>query len=113
MSLNYQIIGKRLRRYRKKQHLSQLTIAERIGKSPSYLSYLESGSKHPSLETLVNIINVLGVSADMVLAENVRANRMVASSEFQQILSDCSEKEVRILLAVVRDLKRILRENKE
>ena len=64
MSLNYQIIGKRLRRYRKKQHLSQLTIAERIGKSPSYLSYLESGSKHPSLETLVNIINVLGASAD-------------------------------------------------
>lgn len=111
MSLNYQIIGRRIRNYRKQRHLSQVFVAERIGRSPSYMSYLESGAKHPSLETLVDIINILGVSADMVLAENVRANRMVASAEFQELLADCSEQEVRILLGIARELKHILRDN--
>lgn len=36
MSLNYQVIGRRIRNYRQQRNLSQATIAEKINLSGSY-----------------------------------------------------------------------------
>lgn len=47
MYLNYQTIGKRIRLLRKQQHLSQLTLAEMVDKSPTYISLVENGQKRP------------------------------------------------------------------
>lgn len=35
----------------------------------NYIGMVERGEKIPSLETFINILNALGVSADMVLSE--------------------------------------------
>ena len=48
MYLNYQAIGKRIRLLRKQQHLSQMTLAEMVNKSPTYISLVENGQKGPS-----------------------------------------------------------------
>lgn len=118
MALNYRIIGSRIRFFRRQRNLSQGDIAERIEKSPSYISYLETGSKHASLETLVDIANILRISTDMLLADNLRVDKQHAFSlhsgeEFQQLLSDCSQRDQRILLETAKELKRILSENSE
>ena len=49
MYLDYQTIGKRIRLLRKQQHLSQMTLAEMVDKSPTYISLVENGQKGPSL----------------------------------------------------------------
>ena len=65
MSLNYHVIGQRIRNYRRQRNLSQNNVAEGINKSTTYISYLESGIKHPSLETLVDLANLFGITADI------------------------------------------------
>ena len=109
MSLNYHIIGKRIRNYRQQRNLSQNSVAERIEKSATYISYIESGLKHPSLETLVDLANLLGVTTDMLLGENLEHTRLVMEVEYQQILHDCTDQEKRFLLEATRALKQIMR----
>ena len=62
MSLNYKSIGKHIREIRQRNNLSQAMLSELVDKTPSYISYIESGIKSMSLDTFVLIANALEVS---------------------------------------------------
>ena len=44
-------------------------LAEKTDLTTNYIGMIERGEKIPSLETFINILNSLGVSADMVLSD--------------------------------------------
>lgn len=90
MSLNYKVIGKHIREVRQHNHLSQAMLSELVDKTPSYISYIESGIKSMSLDTFVLIANALGVSPDRLLMEQVTSTERCASEEIALLLSDCS-----------------------
>ena len=113
MKLNYLNIGRRIKIYRKRRGFTQNQLAELVGKSTVYISYLESGVKGLSLETLVDIANALNLTADALLAGNVHNNRAQMSEDFKELLSDCTSKERRILLDSAFALKEIIREHSE
>ena len=73
-------IGRNIRKYRQAKKLRQEDLAEQVGLSTNYIGALERGEKIPSLETLVEILNVLGVSADMVLCDVLRMGYEVKNS---------------------------------
>ena len=112
MNLNYQTIGKRIRLLRTQQHLSQMTLAEMVDKSPTYISLVENGVKGPSLETLIDVANALKVTTDVLLAEYLEHNTATAKSELSSILDGCSEHEKRVIIESARSLKQILRETR-
>ena len=112
MHLNYQTIGKRIRLLRKQQHLSQMTLAEMVDKSPTYISLVENGQKGPSLETLIDVANALKVTMDVLLAEYLEQNTAAAGVELSAIIEDCSEYEKRVIIDSARSLKQVLREAK-
>ena len=60
-------IGKNIRNFRRSKKMRQEDLAEKTGLSTNYIGSLERGEKVPSLETFIEIANVLGVSADMLL----------------------------------------------
>ena len=113
MGLNYCAIGQRIREIRKNNQLSQAMLSELIDKSPTYVSYIESGSKSMSLETFVQIANALEIPADLLLTEQVKGSSMVASQEITMILTDCSAYERFIIIDTVKTLKEALREHKD
>ena len=108
MHLNYETIGKRIRLLRKQQHLSQMELAEMVDKSPTYISLVENGQKGPSLETLVDVANVLKVTMDVLLSEFLEHNKAAVGAE----LDDCSEYEKRVIIDGARSLKQVLRESR-
>ena len=112
MSLDYQLIGRRIRMYRKQKNISQFALAERIDKSPTFISNLETGVKGTSLETLVAIANSLGVTTDSLLADHLTNNTVLLENEYGAMLDGCSDYEKRILIANTQSLKRILKENR-
>ena len=57
--MNLNSIGKNIRKYRTAKGLRQEDIAERAGLSTNYVGMIERGEKIPSLETFINIINVV------------------------------------------------------
>lgn len=62
-------IGKNIREFREIKKLRQEDLAEKTDLTTNYIGMIERGEKIPSLETFINILNSLGVSADMVLSD--------------------------------------------
>lgn len=62
-------IGKSIRKFREIKKLRQEDLAEKTDLTTNYIGMIERGEKIPSLETFINILNSLGVSADMVLSD--------------------------------------------
>lgn len=77
MPLNNYAFGKSIRYFRKKRGLSQSYLSELIDKSPSYISYVESGLRCISLDTLVDIANALNVTADILLKDSLDNSSMI------------------------------------
>lgn len=62
-------IGKNIRKFREIKKLRQEDLAKKTDLTTNYIGMIERGEKIPSLETFINILNSLGVSADMVLSD--------------------------------------------
>lgn len=55
-------IGNKLRNLRRQKNLTQEELAERTDLSKGYISQIESQHASPSMETFLNILEVLGTS---------------------------------------------------
>jgi len=110
MKLNYLAIGERIKILRKQHNLSQQTLSEMIGKTPTYISRLESGTRGASIDTIIEIGNALMISTDSLLAEYLWHKEELLNDEFAKLLNDCSEYERRIIIGMARSLKAVLRE---
>lgn len=114
MTLNYVLIGKRIKNVRLAKGLSQSALAEVSGVSNQTICYIETGLKCPSLETLVALANSLSVTADELLGENLlicRTTGTFADQEILDVFQTCSAYERRILIDNARHLKTLLHEN--
>ena len=83
-------IGKNIRKYRLMKKLRQEDLAEKADLSINYVGAIERGEKTPSLESLIAIINALGVSADMILADVLDNGYVVKDSLLAQKLDKLS-----------------------
>lgn len=61
------LVGSRLKEARKKQKLSQEALGKMLGLSKSAICLYESEKRNPSLETVIELIYILGVSSDYLL----------------------------------------------
>lgn len=113
MALNYISIGQKIKAIRKRRGLSQLTLSELIGRSPTYVSYIECGTKSMSLDTFILLVNALNTTADELLIDNLDNTIKVTNHQFATLISDCSDYERRILLDVTMSTKKSLRENRQ
>ena len=61
-----QTIGKNIRTIRLSRGITQEVMAEKLNKSINFISLLEKGSSGASLQTLVDICNILQVDANSI-----------------------------------------------
>jgi transcriptional regulator with XRE-family HTH domain len=66
--VNPELVGARLRGFRKRNGLTIRQLAARLDVSPSMISQIETGKTQPSVRTLYAIVSELGVSLDEVFA---------------------------------------------
>jgi DNA-binding XRE family transcriptional regulator len=57
--------GQILEDARKKAHITQAELAERIGADKSYISRIEKGKTEPKVSTFYRIANALGLSVEL------------------------------------------------
>ena len=67
--MDYSIIGKNIRKVRKAKKMRQDELAEQTNLSTNYIGAVERNERIPSIETFISILNVLEVSADVILQE--------------------------------------------
>ena len=111
MSINYMKIGKRIQDNRKHRGLSQMTLSEIIDCSPGFISYIENGVRKMSLETFIAIANALNASADELLVDCIDNTIMAYNHAFAELISDCSDFEIKVLVDVATAAKESLRKH--
>lgn len=112
MTLNIYALGQQIQIIRKKKGLSQNALSEMVDKSPTYLSYIETGSKRMSMDTFVDIVNALNTTADELLKDSLKNTTFITNTGFAVILDDCTAYEQRVLYDLLASCKQILRTNK-
>ena len=108
MAINYDELGKRISYFRARKGFSQETLGERIGVNNKHISNIEIGKSRPSLESLVEIANALGISADDLLVDSLEHSVSTADSDLHRMLLECNEMVEKILTRRVTELKAIL-----
>lgn len=111
MELDYNAIGKRIKIARIQKDMTQEKLAEAIELSPTHLSNIERGNGKVSLTTLVNIANILGVTVDNLLCDNVIKCKPEFEKDIQLLLNDCDDYEIRIIKDMIAFLIRTLRKD--
>ncbi|MBR3143066.1 MAG: helix-turn-helix transcriptional regulator [Clostridiales bacterium] len=110
MPIDNKSIGRNIKHYRNVKGLSQEELANLVFVSSTHISYLETGTKFPSLELLLLIANALDVSADDLLAENLIHTSSNVGKELHTVLQNCSPKEKELIIRVVMFLKDLFSE---
>lgn len=69
--MDYQALGKRVRKQRLLSDMTQEDLAEAAGISCSFVGHIERGEKKASLETLIALCNAMQVSPNVLLQDSL------------------------------------------
>lgn len=69
--MDYVDLGRRIRVRRQHLGLTQEQLAKEMGVSTSFMGHIERGTRKASLETLVQLANVMDVSIDGLLSASL------------------------------------------
>lgn len=86
--MDYKRLGERIREERRHLNLTQAQLAEDIDISDTYMGAIERGERSLTLDTLVRLVNRLGVTVDYMLSDSVADNDSNIMEQFKQII-DC------------------------
>ena len=111
MSLNFKLIGRRIKEVRTSKRMSQAELAEQIDMSVPYISHIETATKQASLTTLVLIANTLGVTADTLLIGNQINDKAEYHLVMTHLIDDCNSEESRFIYEMASAAKSSLRNN--
>lgn len=101
--MDYVVMGKRIRIFRKQQGLTQATLAKKVGISTSFMGHIERGSRVASLETLLSLSDVLNVSLDV----------LVTGAGPEPINNPANNASVNYKMRLLNDVLRVLDEHSE
>ena len=100
--MDYKRLGKRIREERKRLNLTQAELAESIDISDTYMGSIERGERSLTLDTLVRLVNRLGVTVDYMLADSVSDNDSNIMEQFKQIMYGQSLERKQMAINVLR-----------
>lgn len=111
MAFDYEQLGNRIRKLRKNKKITQEKMAEQIGLTSAQIYNIESAKSRPSVESLINMSDVLKVPVDELLFGYIRyTNEDPYEKELSDIISDCSNNEKHVIVESSRTLRNLLKE---
>lgn len=102
--MDYCKIGEKIRKFRKAKGLSQEQLAEIVDVSVTHISHIETGNTKLSLSVFLDIANALEVQANDLLNDEI-SGRNVAMNELSEIFDSCTEKQIRIIVEIIKSMK--------
>lgn len=102
--MDYKRLGERIREERKRLNLTQAQLAEAIDISDTYMGAIERGERSLTLDTLVRLVNRLGVTVDYMLSDSVSDNDSNIMEQFKQITDGQSLERKQMAINVLRTI---------
>lgn len=105
-------LGNRIRQVRTERKMSQMELAEACGISVPYVSDIERGKKCFSVDILLRIALAMQISTDWLLRLDIPQTNYAYNTEAADLLKDCSQDEVALLLDLMSSMKQIIRKRR-
>ena len=102
--MDYKRLGKRIREERLKLNLTQAQLAEDIDISDTYMGAIERGERSLTLDTLVRLVNRLGVTVDYMLSDAVSDSDSNIMEQMKQIMDGHPLERKQMAVNVLRTL---------
>ena len=100
--MDYKRLGERIREERLRLHLTQAQLAESVDISDTYMGAIERGERSLTLDTLVRLVNRLGVTVDYLLADSVADSDANIMEQFKQIMDNQPMERKQMAINVLR-----------
>lgn len=82
--MDYKKLGENVRKYRLQSGLKQEELSVKVGCTASHIGKIENARTKPSLELVVDIATVLGVTPDSLLTDAVDAPELIYLKELER-----------------------------
>jgi len=106
LTLDYYVIGSRIRQYRQELDITQEDLALQINTSTAYISNIERGLKKPSLQKLVEIADAMHVTVNDFIYVCPYTSYPSYDRELEYLLSTYTlEKQRRITKSIAEIIK--------
>ena len=97
MSVDYKLIGSRIKLYRKNKKLTQEKLAEMLNISVGYISKVERGIEHPNLEMLSNIAESVNCDIAHLVSESTISQTEYLDDDFRELFDKLYPDQKRML----------------
>lgn len=100
------VIGERIRTYRKKLNYSQEELAHKAGLHPTYIGQLERGEKNPTIETIEKITIALDITLEELFRFTIQTEAQQNKTITQLIhqLETISDQDKEVLVQIIKIL---------
>ena len=102
--IDYKLIGSRIKKQRELLGLTQEVLSERVEITTVYLSKIENGKVHPTLETLSAICGALNCDIGKIFLDTESESDRYQSETVVQLFRKCSPSVKPIALRLLEDL---------
>ncbi len=102
MNLNFSNIGKRIRKTRIQNKISQKYMAEHLGISIQYIRKLENGEVNIELEQFLKICNFLNISIQDVLNEKNENIMRYMDKELYNLIMKCNLEKQKLICNMIK-----------
>lgn len=100
--INHTQIGYRIKEVKEQNNFSQARLAEETELSISYISHIENAKRKASLESIIRIVNALGITVDELLAGVQLHNPTAYQTDLDLLMAECTENEKRFIYEMVK-----------
>ena len=100
--------GKILRDFRIKNKLTQEQLSEKLGISLKYISRIENGNSGVKTQTLINYMNILGITPNTIYASLIDNKEVLKNIEITEKFLCLSDDKKNFLISIIdllQDLK--------
>ena len=95
------VLGEVFKEYRVKNKLTQEKIAEKLGISVKYISRIENGTGGVKVETLVNYMNILGITPNIIFEKLIVNKQLESQLQLSKKASKLSEEKIDFVVSVI------------
>lgn len=95
------ILGEIFKEYRIKNKLTQEKIAEKLGISVKYISRIENGTGGVKVETLVNYMNILCISPNVIFSKLIVNEDLKLQMQLSEKASKLSDDKISFVLSIM------------
>ncbi len=101
------ILGKIFKEYRTKNKLTQEQIAEELEISVKYISRIENGTGGVKVETLVNYMNILGISPNVIFEKLIENDTLKRQIELSKKINELPKDKIDFIMSIVDLIKNL------